>query len=194
MIWIFLGAPGAGKGTQAVRLAEELGVPHISTGDLLRRAIAAGDELGKRARSYIEAGALVPDELLLELVRSVLASAETAHGCILDGYPRNLAQAESLDEILASLGRKLTGVVSLEVAEETLVARIAGRRSDEARADDDEETMRTRLRVYREQTAPLEDYYRKRGYLREVHGEGTIDEVAERVRRVVRESPAGERA
>jgi adenylate kinase len=194
MIWIFLGAPGAGKGTQAVRLAEELGVPHISTGDLLRRAIADEDELGKRARSYIEAGELVPDELLLELVRSVLASSETARGCILDGYPRNLAQAESLDEILASLGRKLTGVVSLQVAEETLVARIAGRRSDEARADDDEETMRTRLRVYREQTAPLEDYYRKRGCLREVHGEGTIDEVADRVRRVVRESPAGERA
>ncbi len=194
MIWILLGAPGAGKGTQAVRLAEELGVPHISTGDLLRRAIAEGDELGKRARSYIEAGELVPDELLLELVRSELASEQAARGCILDGYPRNLSQAESLDEMLASLGRKLTGVVSLEVSEAVLVARIAGRRADEDRADDDEETVRTRLHVYHEQTAPLEDYYRKRGCLREVHGEGTIEEVAERVRRVVMESPAGERA
>jgi len=191
MIWIFLGAPGAGKGTQADRLAEHLGLRHVSTGDLLRRAVADGTPLGRKAESYMKAGELVPDALILGLVREVLTGPGDG-GCILDGYPRNAAQAASLDGMLEDIGQEIAGVINLNVSEETLVRRIAGRAREEGRADDDSEaTVRNRLRVYEEQTAPLVDYYRGRGGLREVEGEGSIDEIQARIREVVGAATGG---
>ncbi|MDP6460259.1 MAG: adenylate kinase [Gemmatimonadota bacterium] len=182
---MFLGPPGAGKGTQAVTMAGDLGMPHVSTGDLLRRALREGTEVGIRAKSFMDAGDLVPDEVLLDLVRGRLTSDDAAGGCVLDGYPRNLAQAESLDEMLRELGAGIVGVLNLSVSEETLVGRIAGRRSDESRVDDAAETVRNRMRVYEEQTAPLVVHYRSRGLLLDVDGEPGVEEVRAAVRSAV---------
>ena len=190
MIWIFLGAPGAGKGTQADRLADHLGIAHVSTGDLLRKAVKNGTDLGRKAQAYMDRGDLVPDDLILGMVREAL-TGPAKDGCILDGYPRNTVQAASLDGMLADLGRDLAGVINLKVAEDTLVARIAGRAQAENRADDTEETVRDRLKVYEEQTAPLVDYYRGRGGLQEVDGEGTIDEIQARIREIVGATAGG---
>jgi adenylate kinase len=184
VVWIFLGPPGAGKGTQAKLLAGHLGIAHVSTGDLLRRAIAEGTELGKKAKMFMEKGELVPDALLLGLVRDTLEGPARG-GCILDGYPRNLTQAEALDRLLGEIGQRLAGVVELEVSEQVLVDRIAKRAAAEGRSDDGARTVRNRLRVYRDQTAPLVQYYRARGALREVAGEGTVDEIQGRLRRMV---------
>ncbi|GJM44261.1 MAG: adenylate kinase [Gemmatimonadota bacterium] len=188
MVWIFLGPPGAGKGTQAVLLAEHLGIPHVSTGELLRRAMRNGTELGKKAKSYMDAGDLVPDPLILELVREVLAGAK---GCILDGFPRNIAQADVLGAILKGVGLSLTGVLRLDVPDEMLVARIAGRAREESRADDSEATVRNRLKVYAEQTAPLVEYYRRAGKLVDVNGEGSIREIQTRIREIAAEAAGG---
>lgn len=188
MVWIFLGPPGAGKGTQAVLLAEHLGVPHVSTGDLLRSAVARGTELGKKARSIMETGNLVPDDLVLGLVREVLGGRK---GCILDGFPRTVVQADGLAVLLRELGLELAGVLRLDVAEEVLVERIARRAQAEDRADDSEETVRNRLRVYEKQTAPLTDYYRERGRLMDVAGEGSIEEIQSRIRETVAKAAPG---
>lgn len=185
MIWILVGPPGAGKGTQAKLLAEHLGIPHVSTGDLLRRAVEKGTEIGTKARSYMEAGELVPDPILLGLVRSRLTDGDAAGGCILDGYPRNRSQAESLGLMLGEIGQEIAGVIDLEVPEEELVRRIAGRAADEGRADDTEETVRNRLRVYAEQTEPLIAYYAERGALEKVDGVGSIEKIRDRVRSAV---------
>ncbi len=183
MIWIFLGPPGAGKGTQAKLLAEHLRIPHVSTGELLRKAVAEGTELGAKARGYMEKGELVPDPLLLGLVREAL-EGPAARGAILDGYPRNLRQAEALTELLHGMGLELGGVIELEVSEQVLVDRIAARARAEDRADDGAATVRNRLRVYEEQTSPLVAYYRERGALRPVAGEGSIADIQARVRNV----------
>jgi len=186
VIWIFIGPPGAGKGTQAKLLAAHLGIPHISTGDLLRQAIAEGTDLGRLARGYMEAGELVPDRLLLGLVREALEGPATK-GCILDGYPRNTSQAEALTEMVHEVGQKVCGVIELEVSEQVLVDRIAARARAEDRADDTEETVRKRLVVYEQQTSPLVEYYRERGVLRPVAGEGTIEDIRDRIFRVTEE-------
>ncbi len=180
-VWIFLGAPGAGKGTQAVLLGECLKMPHVSTGDLLRRAVRDGTVLGSKARSFMDRGELVPDGLLLDLVREKLEARPAPPGWVLDGYPRNLPQAESLDEMLGSAGIRLGGVLNLEVADGVLVNRLRKRAALENRTDDSEETVRNRIRVYERQTAPLGEHYERRGVLHRIDGEGTVDEVRRRV-------------
>ena len=200
MLLILLGAPGAGKGTQGSLLAERLGVPKIATGDILREAVRQGTELGREARRYMDAGELVPDSVILGLVRDALADPAAAPGAILDGFPRNAAQAEALQGILAEQGRKVDGVVALEVAAEAIVKRMAGRRTDPVtgevyhlehnpppaeiadrvvqRPDDREETIRHRLEIYEASTKPLVDFYERAGVpVRRVDGDRSIETV-----------------
>ena len=209
---VLLGAPGSGKGTQAKRLVERHGIPQISTGDLLRAQRASGTPLGQRAQAAMDAGKLVDDEIVLGLIRERLAEADPQNGFILDGFPRNIAQAQALDILLRELGKPLDAVVQLEVDYGELTRRIAGRRTcsdcghvvnlftspaGEAeseicpktgaphrlfqRPDDNEATVAERLRVYDEQTRPLIDFYQDHGLLREINGEGELDEVTERL-------------
>lgn len=174
---VLLGPPGSGKGTQAQIIAGELGVPHVSTGDMLRDAVGACTALGQRVEGIMNAGALVDDVTMAEVVRERLARPDARDGFILDGYPRNLAQAETLEAILRASDRDLDAVVLLEVPEEEVVARMA----DRGRADDSEEVVRERLRVYREKTEPLEGYYDERGVLRPVDGVGAVEGVSARI-------------
>lgn len=205
---VLLGAPGSGKGTQAQRLMAEKGIPQISTGDLLRAAVASGSELGRKAKSAMDAGELVSDDIVLGMIRERLAEDDVADGFILDGFPRNESQAESLDELLAELGQPLDAAVLMDVDFDILMKRLTGRRTCSVtgkvlniyyspqeeldacreaggellqRDDDNEETIANRLQVYRQQTAPLVDYYRQRGLLETVDAEGTVEEVYERL-------------
>ena len=171
---VLLGPPGAGKGTQAVKLAEHLGVPQISTGDLFRHNISAGTKLGMEAKRYLDAGDLVPASLTNALVDERLNDADVAGGFILDGFPRTVEQAGALKDMLARRSLKLDAVLELRVPEDELVARLAGR----GRADDTEDVIRNRMKVYREETAPLLDYYT--GELKTVDAVGSLDEVFER--------------
>ncbi len=173
---VLLGPPGAGKGTQAVRLAEGLGVPHISTGDLFRHNISNGTPLGVRAKHYLDAGELVPTSLTNDLVDDRLNDPDVAGGFILDGFPRNIDQARALHDMLERRGLKLDAVVEFRVPEEVLVSRLASR----GRADDTEDVIRNRFRVYRDETAPLLDYYEGGNELRTVDAVGSLDEVFSR--------------
>ncbi|MFM9035247.1 MAG: adenylate kinase [Mycobacterium sp.] len=173
---VLLGPPGAGKGTQAVRIAENLGVPHISTGELFRRNISNGTELGVRAKHYLDSGELVPTSLTNDLVDDRLDETDVAGGFILDGFPRTVEQAEALHDMLERRGLKLDAVVELRVPEEELVGRLMSR----GRADDTEDVIRNRFRVYHDETAPLLDYYQGESELRTVDAVGTLDEVFER--------------
>lgn len=195
---VLLGAPGAGKGTQAQKLVEEFGFDHISTGDLLRAAVKAGTPLGKEAKGYMDAGKLVPDSVVIGLVKERLGTPEAAAGFILDGFPRNTSQAESLDEELAGMGVNLDAALLVSVEPEVIVERLSSRRTcrtcgytgtaaDETcprdggemyqRDDDKPETIKQRLDVYEESTAPLVGYYRDKGLLREVDGDRSQNEV-----------------
>ncbi len=178
---VFIGPPGAGKGTQAERIVARYGLAHLSTGDMLRAARAAGTELGRRADQYMSAGQLVPDDLIIDLIRQRLAQPDCRAGYLLDGFPRTLAQAEALDRLLAARGTPLNVVLELQVDDEVIKARLAGR----GRADDKPEVIAQRLVAYHEQTAPLVDYYRRAGLLQSVDGVGTIDEVFARVCRIL---------
>lgn len=178
---LLLGAPGSGKGTQAARLKDSLGVPHISTGDLLRAEVAAGSKLGLEAKEVMARGELVSDAILLGMLEDRFSRADTANGFILDGYPRNLAQADALDKLLARIGRPMDFAVQLEVPTELLVERIAGRAKAEGRADDNPESVRKRLQVYADQTAPVIGFYRQHGQLTVVDGVGELDEVFTRI-------------
>jgi adenylate kinase len=171
---VFLGPPGSGKGTQAAALARELGIPAISTGDMLREAVANGSELGRRVRRIMEAGELVGDDLMAEVVNERLEQADTERGFLLDGYPRTAAQAETLHGILDAGEDTLDHVVFIAVPEEELVRRAILRQRG---ADDKEDVVRERLRVYRQKTEPLVDYYRGKGLLREIDGNRPVDEV-----------------
>jgi adenylate kinase len=178
---VLLGAPGSGKGTQAARLKGHLQVPHISTGDLLRAEVAAGSKLGLEAKEVMARGELVSDAILLGMLESRFSQADTAGGFILDGYPRNLAQAGALDGLLQRIGQPMDYAVQLDVPSELLVERIAGRAQAEGRADDSPESVRTRLRVYDQQTAPVIEFYRQHGQLTVVDGVGSLDQVFTRI-------------
>ena len=176
---ILLGPPGAGKGTQAARLADELNAPHISTGVILREAAAAGTELGKKAKEIMDEGHLVGDDVMLGIIRERLAKDDCANGYILDGFPRTIPQARALDELLRERTAPPVVIANLELDEDELRRRIAGRRSEDQRSDDSEETMLNRFAVYQEQTRPLLDYYG--GRVSVLDGKGSIDDVFERL-------------
>jgi adenylate kinase len=207
---IFLGPPGAGKGTQAQALASEWGVPHVATGDMLREAVAAQTPLGLEAKRHMDAGGLVPDEVVIGLVGERLAQPDAKAGVVLDGFPRTVAQAEALDALFARTGLSLDRVVYFNVSRDELLRRLTGRRVCRAcgrtyhlvsappkvadkcdacggelyqRVDDREDTVATRLDVYQKQTSPLLEYYRGRNPLAEVAGEGSVAEVAEAIRK-----------
>jgi len=175
MIIVFLGSPGVGKGTQAVQLCEARGYRHVSTGELLREAVTAGSDLGKRAKSFMDSGALVPDDVMLGLIEGVIKKHRA--GLVLDGFPRTIVQAEELDTMLEGHGLRVDRVILLTADEEEVVRRLLAR----GRADDTLETVKNRLRVYRESTEPLVEYYRRKDILREVEGMGSIPEIQARV-------------
>ena len=177
-----LGPPGSGKGTQGVVLRETYGIPHVSSGDLLRAAVRDGTELGRRAKAFMDAGKLVPDDVVLAMMKERLAQADCRNGFLLDGFPRTSAQAEALTKMLADAETPLDHVVSLSVAEGEIVARLRGRREQEGRSDDSDETVRERLRVYAAETAPLLEYFRARRVLREIDGVGKPDVISDRIR------------
>lgn len=186
---VLLGPPGAGKGTQAARISAAWGIPHISTGEMLREAVAAGTELGRRVGEVMARGHLVPDELVGRVVVERLSRPDARSGFLLDGFPRTVAQTELLDRILADLGVRLDAVLLLEIPEEVAVERMQTRRrqSETVRDDDTVETFRERLRVYAEKTAPLIEIYEKKGLLRRIDGSGTIDEVFAKIRQALEE-------
>lgn len=182
---VMLGAPGSGKGTQAAMLVEELDLPHISTGELLRAAVKAGSPLGQKAKAVMDRGELVSDEIMLGLIEERLSEDDTRNGFILDGFPRNLVQAEALDGMLERIGQPVDEALQIDVEAEMVIRRIAKRAAEEGRSDDSEEVARKRMKVYEEQTAPVVDYYARKGLLSRVLGHGTVDEVFQRIRGVL---------
>jgi adenylate kinase len=178
---VVLGPPGAGKGTQAVKLAEQFACADVATGDIFRANVAEGTELGRAAQEYMDLGDLVPDEVVIAMVMERLASDECAAGFVLDGFPRTVNQAEALDRRLAGLGTPLEAALSFDVTEEELLRRLAGRAAAQHRADDAEQTIRHRLEVFGIKTRPLIDYYRHRRLLTMVDGVGRVEEVTGRI-------------
>jgi adenylate kinase len=174
---LLLGPQGSGKGTQAKRIAAEYGIPHIATGDMLRAAMAAGTPLGLKVKPIYDAGQLVPDEIMIELIRERLDEPDASDGFILDGFPRTMPQAEAYDAMLREIGRELTVVFALQVSDEICVARLLKRAEEEGRADDAPEAIRTRLDLYHRETEPLIEHYRTQGILVTIHGDGTPNEV-----------------
>ncbi|GAB7192487.1 adenylate kinase [Kineococcus sp. NUM-3379] len=187
---VLLGPPGAGKGTQAARLAARLGVPAISTGDIFRANVAQGTELGVTAKEYIDAGKYVPDEVTNAMVRSRLAEADVVDGFILDGYPRTTDQVRELDTMLSEAGLQLAAVVEITADRDELVRRLLARAGEQGRSDDTEDVIRERQRVYAEQTAPLVEVYAERALLRRVDGLGPIDEVTARMLAALGQEPS----
>jgi adenylate kinase len=190
---VLLGAPGSGKGTQAAMLKTELKVPHISTGDLLRAAVKAGTPLGLKAKAVMEAGKLVSDEIVLGMLEERISQDDAKAGFILDGYPRNVAQCEALEALLARIGQPLDIAIKLKVPSELIVERIAGRAAAEGRKDDTPETVRERLRVYAEQTAPVAEHFDALGKLRIVDGVGDVDAVFRRILDALRDKTGADR-
>lgn len=181
---LLMGPPGAGKGTQATRLAAERGLTKLSTGDMLRAHVVAGTELGREAQSFMDAGELVPDEVLIGMVRSELTKASVLR-FLLDGFPRTPVQAAALDALLAELGGSVTRAVALEVPDDELVQRLLLRAVEEGRSDDGEDVIRNRMTVYHSQTKPLIDYYEGQGKLAHVDGLGSVPDVSARLRAVL---------
>ena len=175
---LILGPQGSGKGTQAARIAAAHGIPHVSTGDILRAAVAEGSELGRRVRPILERGDLVPDALMVDLIRERLAREDAF---VLDGFPRTFAQAEALDSMLEEIEKPLDTVLLLDVSDQEAMRRLAGRSAQEGRADDTPEAVANRLRLYHELTEPLVERYRRAGILSEVDGEQTMDDVFEAI-------------
>lgn len=182
---VLLGAPGAGKGTQAALLIDKLGIPHVSTGDMLRAAVAGKSEIGLKAKAVMDAGRLVGDDIVIALAEERLNQPDARKGFVLDGFPRTEAQAEALDDILDKIGSPLDCCLAITVDTDAVVQRLLKRAEIEGRADDNEVTIRERMSVYDRQTAPLLDYYRKRELLIEVDGMGEVSEISERIQRVL---------
>lgn len=182
---VIFGAPGSGKGTQSERLTEKYGLTHISTGDVLRKEIKSGSELGKIADSYISKGQLLPDELIVNILADTLDKSEIVKGVIFDGFPRTIPQAEALKKMLAERGMDISIVLGLEVAEEELIDRMLKRGAISGRSDDNLETINKRLEVYHNQTDPLREYYIKEGKYKPIVGDGTIDDIFEKIKKVI---------
>jgi adenylate kinase len=182
---IIMGPPGAGKGTQAVRIAERFGIPAISTGDIFRSNIKDGTELGRQVEEILKSGGYVPDEMTNAVVQDRLAWVDAAPGFLLDGYPRTPGQVEFLDQVLAAHDHALDAVIELTVDEDAVVDRLLKRAETEGRADDTEEVIRERMAIYRKQTAPVTEIYEQHGILVKVDGMGTVDEVTERLAKAV---------
>jgi adenylate kinase len=188
---ILLGPPGAGKGTQAVRLVERLGIPQLSTGDMLRAAVAAGTPVGLKAKAVMDRGDLVSDDIVVGIIADRIEEQDAKSGFILDGFPRTVAQAEAFDQMLADKGLKLDSVIEFKVNEAELVERIVRRakdteaRGEPVRKDDNPEVFKTRLEAYRNQTAPLSAYYERTGMLRTVDGMKPIDEVTQAIKEIL---------
>lgn len=209
---IFLGPPGAGKGTQAKMIVDKFQIPQISTGDMLREALKEGTELGKKAKEFMDSGALVPDEVVIGIVRERLSKADCANGFILDGFPRTIPQAEALESVVESLGKEITNVISLDVDDTLLIERLSGRRTCRScgamyhiafnvpkeqgvcdkcggelfqRDDDKEETIVKRLETYKKQTEPLVNYYEVKGNLNVISAEGDIEDIFNRIVEIV---------
>ncbi|GAK37129.1 MAG: adenylate kinase [Bacteroides graminisolvens] len=172
---VIFGAPGSGKGTQSERIVEKFGINHISTGDVLRAEIKNGTELGKTAKGYIDQGQLIPDELMIDILASVFDSFKDSKGVIFDGFPRTIAQAGALKQMLADRGQAVSVMLDLDVPEEELMTRLIKRGQESGRADDNEETIKKRLLVYHSQTAPLIDWYKNEGVYKHIQGLGTMD-------------------
>ena len=187
---VLMGAPGAGKGTQAKLLQEAIGLPQVSTGDLFRANLKNQTELGQLAQTYMDKGELVPDHVTVAMVQDRLSQPDCAQGAILDGFPRTTAQAEALDQLLANIDGEISIVPYIKVDEEVLVQRLINRGKIEGRADDNEETIRTRMQVYQEETAPLLAYYRNRGLLVEINGEQSVEAVQQDLAQSIREAMA----
>ncbi|GIX42840.1 MAG: adenylate kinase [Leptospiraceae bacterium] len=184
-IIVFMGPPGAGKGTQAKKICETLNIPQISTGDILRKAIQNGTELGKLAKSYIDKGELVPDSVVIGIVEERIKQDDCKNGFLLDGFPRTIKQAEELDKLLESLNKKINIVINLDVPEEEIVKRLLNRAKIENRTDDTEPVIRNRMKTYLKQTYPLIQYYEKKGLLKNINGLGTIEEITKSIMNVI---------
>ena len=185
MYVMILGAPGSGKGTQGKVLAASLGIPQVSTGDLLRAAVKAGTPLGVQAKGYMDQGLLVPDEVVLGLIAEILDSEGGRHGVLMDGFPRTVAQAEAVDRILAGKRARVDHVALLDVDEEELVRRLLGRAAKEGRSDDNLQSIQQRLRVFHQQTEPLIAYYDQQGVVRRIPGTGDVAAIQQRLRAAV---------
>lgn len=182
---IFLGPPGAGKGTQAKIFLDRSGIVQISTGDILRAAVSKGTELGKQAKSFMDKGELVPDSVVIGIIEQRIQEADCKKGFVLDGFPRTIEQAEALDAILAKLSIALNHVVNFEVPDEELVQRLLGRAAQEGRSDDNPESIKNRLQIFKDKTQPLIRYYEGKKILRHINGTGSTAEIAEKVKTVV---------
>ena len=187
---LLLGPQGSGKGTQAKRIQTEYGIPHIATGEILRAAIAAGSELGRRVKPIVESGRLVPDERMIDLIRERLAADDAQDGFILDGFPRTLAQAEALDEMLADIGRELSIVFGFQLDDEIGIQRMLKRAAIENRKDDTPEAIAQRLALYHEETEPLIGHYRLQGNLVGIHADRTVDEVFTEIQEALEQTAA----
>lgn len=185
MFILLLGAPGSGKGTQGKLLAERLGLPKITTGDILRAAVKGRTTLGLEAKKFMDEGKLVPDSVVLGMIKEELAKPEAQQGAVLDGFPRTAVQAELVDRSLAERGQRLNHILLLDVPEEELVGRMMGRAALEGRSDDTPEAIRTRLQVYQRDTAPLIAHYAERGIVKRVPGVGSVDDIAMEIKRVI---------
>jgi len=185
MIAILLGPPGSGKGTQAQFIIDKFKIPHISTGDFLRAAVKEGTTLGQEAKSYMDKGGLVPDQVIIGIIKENIEKDECKNGFLLDGFPRTVGQADAFETMLEGVGKKIDHVIYIVVKDDELMKRLLDRAVKEGRSDDNEETINNRIKVYKDQTMPLVDFYQSEGLIREIDGHGNIEEITGRINSVM---------